>query len=58
MQAKRSGRPSIHLGGLRQQDHGSMNVYILNNPHAKQKWNEKKAFDQMKEKTKLEWDEF
>jgi hypothetical protein len=45
MQAKRSGRPSIHLRRLKQQDHGSMNAHILNNPHARQKWNEKKAFD-------------
>jgi hypothetical protein len=31
---------------------------MLNNPHTKQKWNEKKAFDQVKKKTKPKWDEF
>jgi hypothetical protein len=34
-----------------------MNVNILSNLHARQKWNEKKAFDQMKKKAKLKWDE-
>jgi hypothetical protein len=29
----------------------------LNNPHAKQKWNEKKTFDQVKKKVKFKWDE-
>jgi hypothetical protein len=29
----------------------------LNNPHAKQKQNEKKAIDKVKKKAKLEWDE-
>jgi len=33
------------LGGPRQQDHDSMNVHTLSNPHARKKWNEKKAFD-------------
>ncbi len=45
------------LGGPRQQDHGSMNVRILSNPHARQKRQKKKAFDQMKKKIELEWDE-
>jgi hypothetical protein len=31
---------------------------MLNNLHTKQKWNEKKAFDQVKKKTKSKWDEF
>jgi hypothetical protein len=35
-----------------------MNVSILNNRHARQKWDEKKAFDQVKEKKKFKWDEF
>jgi hypothetical protein len=35
-----------------------MNIWILNNPYARQKKNEKKALNQMKKKTKLEWDEF
>jgi hypothetical protein len=34
-----------------------MNARILNNPHARQKWNEKKTLDQMKKKVELEWDE-
>jgi len=45
MQAKKSRRPFICHWGPRQQDHSSMNVCILNNPHARQKWNEKKALD-------------
>jgi hypothetical protein len=57
MQARKSRRPSIHPWGPRQQDHGSMNARILSNPHAKQKQNEKKAFDQMKKKAQLERDE-
>jgi hypothetical protein len=42
MQANKSKHSSTHLGGL-----GSkiMNVHILNNLHARQKWNEKKALD-------------
>jgi hypothetical protein len=51
------GRPFICPRGLRQQDHNSMNVHILSNPHAKQKRNEKKALDRMKKKVELEWDE-
>jgi hypothetical protein len=57
MQAKKSRHPSIHFGGPRQQNHGSMNAHILNNPHARQKRNEKKALDQVKKKVGLEWDE-
>jgi len=34
-----------------------MNVQILSNPHVRQKQNEKKAFDKVKKKAKLEWDE-
>ncbi len=34
-----------------------MNARILSNPHARQKWNENKAFDRVKKKTELEWDE-
>ncbi len=55
MQLGRFGRPSTCLGGLKQQDHTSMNVFISNNSHAKQKWNEKKVFDQIKKKTKFKW---
>jgi hypothetical protein len=34
-----------------------MNIRILNNPHARQKWNGKKALDQVKKKMELKWDE-
>ncbi len=37
MQAKRSRHPSTHLGGVRQQDQGSMNARILNNLHGREK---------------------
>jgi hypothetical protein len=57
MQVEKSRCPSIHLKGLRQQDHGSMNVYILSSLHVKQKQMIKKAFDLIKKKTELEWDE-
>jgi len=50
MQAERSWCPFTFPGGPRQQDHGSMNVHILSNPHVRQKRNEKKAFDRMKKK--------
>ncbi len=58
MQAKRSWCPFIRPGGPRQQDHGSMNIHILNNPHVRQKQNEKKAPWSTKEEVKLKWDEF
>jgi len=45
------------LGGPRQQNHHAMNVRILSNPHVRQKRNEKKAFDTVKNKVELEWDE-
>jgi hypothetical protein len=53
MQAKKSRCPSTHLGMPRQQKHIFMNVCILNNPHTRQKQNEKKALDQVKKKTKF-----
>jgi hypothetical protein len=34
-----------------------MNARILSNPHARQKRNENNAFDRVKKKTELEWDE-
>jgi hypothetical protein len=39
--------------GSREQDHSSMNTGILGNPHARQKWNGKKALDQVKKKMEL-----
>ncbi len=58
MELGKYGRPSTRVGGPRQQNHHAMNVRILNNLHARQKWNEKKALDRVKKKAKLEWDEF
>jgi hypothetical protein len=57
MELGKYGRPFTRVGGLRQQNHHAMNVRILSNPHARQKWNEKKALDRVKKKTELEWDE-
>ncbi len=57
MEVGKSGHPYICVGGPRQQNHHVMNAQILNNPHARQKQNEKKAFDIVKKKTKLKWDE-
>jgi hypothetical protein len=57
MQARKLKHPSAHPRGLRQQNHGFRDVLILNNSHVRQKWNEKKAFDQMKKKVELKWDE-
>jgi hypothetical protein len=48
---------STHVGGPREQNHHAINVQILSNSHARQKWNEKKAFDRVKKKMELEWDE-
>jgi hypothetical protein len=57
MELGKSGRPSTRVGGPRQQNHHAMNVRILNNPHVKQKQNEKKAINRVKKKVELEWDE-
>jgi hypothetical protein len=57
MELGKFGRPSTRVGGPRQQNHHAMNARILSNPHARQKQNEKKAFDRVKEKAELEWDE-
>jgi hypothetical protein len=53
MQLARSRHPSTHFGGLKQQYHTSIKVFILNNLHAKQKWNEKNVFNRIKEKAKF-----
>jgi iron only hydrogenase large subunit-like protein len=57
MEVSKFGCPSTCVGGPKQQNHHAMNTQILSNPHAKQKQNEKKAFNRMKKKGKLEWDE-
>ncbi len=56
MEVGKYGRPTC-VGGLKQQNHHVMNARILNNPHARQKRNEKKALDRVKKKVELEWDE-
>jgi hypothetical protein len=33
-------------------------LWMLNNPHAKWKWNEEKDFDQVNKKMESKWDEF
>jgi hypothetical protein len=58
MEVGKYGCPFTHVGGPRQQKHHVMNTQILRNPHVRQKRNEKKVFDRMKKKVKLEWDEF
>jgi hypothetical protein len=50
-------RPSIHVGGPRQQNDHAMNFRILNHPYARQKQNEKKALNNVKKKAELKWDE-
>jgi hypothetical protein len=58
MEECKFGCPFTCVGGLGQQNHHVMNIQILNNPHARQKWNEKKVIDSVKKKIELEWDEF
>jgi hypothetical protein len=57
MKVGKFGHHSTRVGGLREQNHRAMNIQILSNSHARQKWNEKKAFDRVKKKVELEWDE-
>ncbi len=59
MEVGKYGHPSTRVGGPKQQNHHVTNIQILNNPHTRQKQNEKKAFDKMKKRRKknLEWDE-
>jgi hypothetical protein len=57
MEEGKFGYPSTYVRGPRQQNHHVVNIQILNNPHARQKWNEKKVIDRVKKKTELEWDE-
>jgi len=57
MQARKLKHLSTHPRGPRQQNYDFMDARTLNNPHVKQKRNEKKAFDQMKKKMELKWDE-
>ncbi len=54
MEVGKFGHPSTRVGGPRQQNHHAMNVQILNNPHPRQKRNEKKAFNIVKKKAKLD----
>jgi hypothetical protein len=57
MEVSKFGHPSTCVGGPRQQNHHVMNIQILNNPHVRQKQNEKKALNRMKKKVDLKWDE-
>jgi hypothetical protein len=57
MEVGKFGCPSTRVGGPRQQNHHAVNAQILSNPHARQKWNEKKTLDRMKKKVELKWDE-
>ncbi len=57
MEVGKYGRPFTRVGGPKQQNHHAMNTWILSNPHARQKQNEKKALNKVKKKVKLEWDE-
>jgi len=57
MEVGKSGCPSTRVSGPMQQNHHVMNVQILNNPHARQKKNEKIALDRVKKKVNFEWDE-
>jgi hypothetical protein len=57
MEEGKFGHPFTHVGGPRQQNHRAMNAKILSNPHARQKWNEKKILYRVKKKAKLKWDE-
>ncbi len=52
MEVGKFGRPFTCVRGPRQQNHHVMNIRILNNPHARQKWNEKKVLDRVKKKKK------
>jgi hypothetical protein len=58
MELGKSSHRSTCVVGPRQQNHHVMNARILNNPHARQRRNEKKVFYRVKKKAKLEWDEF
>ncbi len=57
MEVGKFGRPSTCVGRPRQQNPLAMNVQILSNPRARQKWNENKAFDRVKKKVELKSDE-
>ncbi len=51
MELSKYGCPFTCVGGPRQQNHHAVNARILSNPHVRQKQNEKKAFNRVKEKT-------
>jgi hypothetical protein len=42
MEVGKSGHPFTCVGKSRQQNHHVMNVRILNDPHVRQKWNERR----------------
>jgi hypothetical protein len=57
MKAHKIGCPFTRVGGPRQKNHHVMNRQILSNPHARQKWHEKKVLDKVEKKVELKWDE-
>jgi hypothetical protein len=56
MQLSRLGRPFTRPRGLTIRPHLN-ECFYFEQPASKQKWNEKKVFDQIKKKTKFKWDE-
>ncbi len=52
MEAGKYGHPFTRVGGPRQQNHHTMNAWILNNPQAWQTQNEKKVIERTKKKAK------
>jgi hypothetical protein len=57
MELGKYGCPSTRVGGPRQPNHHVMNAQISSNSHARQNQNEKKAFDKVKKKVELEWND-
>ncbi len=49
-------RPSTFVGGPQHQDHAKMNVHILRNAMAVQRWNDQKVVSHVHAKTQREWD--
>jgi len=49
------GKPSTFAGGPRHQDHAKMNVRILGNAMAVQRWNDQKVATHVRAKALCEW---
>ncbi len=50
------GRPSTFEGGPRYQDHAKMNVHMLEDVMAMQRWNDQKVISHVRAKTQRDWD--